>query len=246
MGFTINGNNLPAIRNFKQAEEFFGNRRCPHTWYGNTRPLYNSRATHLALKKINSLAGGDEPTAYQCILYSTPVITYHRDGSTTIRTRATQSTANFINAMSRFTAMVYAGRMWVRRNSDEWYAGSQEPLHFNADGVCTNPTTVMVKVLDKKKATQARAKLKEFVEFCRAARRLTGIANILTTPSVNSIADDLPPREEWGSIVLSEDSIKSLYNAAYAHEGCYNWKTIPAGTLPPKGSTFILTTGETE
>lgn len=76
MGFSISTHNMQALRNYTQADNYFNSTRQPRgrKWAAHTRPLRDTRSTHLALVKGQHL--GVE--CYDLVLYDTPMVRYFK------------------------------------------------------------------------------------------------------------------------------------------------------------------------
>jgi len=132
------------------------------------RPLAERRATH---KRIVRVDGGD---AYQCVLYSTPVVTYHRNGDIELRTHNSNSSKMFAwvvrpqgLSIESANSKMYWG--FPSQEGDRYIREGPGPLKLeyvgtNQYNLLTVPAEDKEWVLDRKAAAAVRKKLSHYAK----------------------------------------------------------------------------------
>lgn len=147
----------------------------------DVRPLDNSRRYRDWERIAKVDVNGKE--VYACQLYDTDVVRYYPDGSIglMIDTWATPSTADFMHCHSPFYACKKYNQIWVYPkgvNVDECYPIPKETevkLIPDAEGNYKPEKPIMLtqKVIDRKKAKDARDRIKPFIDWARSFNKLT-------------------------------------------------------------------------
>lgn len=208
----IQTDGFPTINNHAQAQRFFDKTK---PWRGgneNERPLGNRRDKHKMLVLLNN---GD----FACRLYSTDVLTYHRDNTISIRRYDTASTVEFANAILpwELRTTMHMGQMWVCVDTipdpGKW-PHDTKVRHYMREGSerlrferivgptgpqmafrCINPHAhdpAKRRLLDKTRAKQVREILKPFEQWAKA---------------VLGLNEGKPPQDIKGTV-----SVRSLFN----------------------------------
>ena len=147
----------------------------------DVRPIDNSRRYRDWERIAKVIVNGQE--VYACQLYDTDVVRYYPDGSIglMIDTWATPMTADFMHCHSPFFACKKYNQIWVYpkgHSADECYPIPKETevklvLDENGQYKPENPVMLTQKVIDRKKAKEAREKIKPFIDWARAFNKLT-------------------------------------------------------------------------
>lgn len=145
------------------------------------RPLDNSRRYRDWERVAKVYDDGKE--VYACQLYDTDVVRYYPDGSIgfQIDSWATPTTADFMSMHSPFGACKKYNQIWVYPRGfsvEECYPipkGKMVRFIVGADGEYKpeNPIVIEQKVVDRKKAKDARDKIKPFIDWARSFNKLT-------------------------------------------------------------------------
>lgn len=208
----IQTDGFPTINDHAGAQRAFDKIK---PWRGGNeheRPLGNRRDKHKQLVLLNN---GD----FACRLYSTDVVTYHRDNTISIRRYDTASTVEFANAILpwELRTTLHLGQMWVcmttMTDPDRWPHDSavrhylregKERLRFQRIATPTGPSMAFRCVnpeandpakrllLDKTRTKQVREILRPFEQWAKA---------------VLGLNEGRPPQQVAGSV-----HVRSLLN----------------------------------
>lgn len=210
MSFQISTHRLKNVHSFEQAQDVW-NAAIP--WKNESeswRPLDGRRMRHKRLVKIN---GG-----YECVLYSTPLVTYFADGSVDLLTHGSNSSLDFVRCvappgcrMIRHAGNVY----WVvtTDEGDRYYTQDRGPLDLTRTQAGNwrlrgSPTPRWELVTDPAKARLVNQRLKPFKTFLEVTSKLNG-------PPPFSFS---PPYEHKIRKILNQQP--EAFHEAYTH----GWK----------------------
>ncbi len=178
-GWQMSFHNMEHVHTFAQAEQVW-NDAVPwknelQTW----RPLAELPARHKRIVRIN------DGEAYQCVLYHTPVVTYHRNGDLELCTYDTSSTRDFawyispthLSVENVGSTMYWGypsqeGQRFVRQSGDPLCL---EYVGTNQYNLITKPGEDTEWVLDRKAAAGVRAKLRHYDRWVKITGRLGGL-----------------------------------------------------------------------
>lgn len=182
MSFGLDTRNIKGIGSHAQAQAYF---EATKPWRGRDagkRPLdKNRRKHHCAIQKINN---GYQKinNGYACVLYETPLVTFHHTGTVTVRCYPSKSSMAFIWAVLRIPvhmahpvgyAIELGGKIYQVRGSEisirhNPTTGAWEPIDLNQ-------TTAWTELrVDAKRRNKIRQSIgyDDFAAWWRAARAL--------------------------------------------------------------------------
>lgn len=234
MSYSINTYHLPTLRNYEAALKHYEKITPIRGRSDDCRPLGDRKKTH---QRICKLFNGD----ISCRLYITDCVIYHTDGSMTIDFGGwlTASTAKFIHALHPdigATANGNTGYVWVRHHGN--YRTPEGGLKICPKGTPMNPEQEYKTLLDKKKAAEARKKIKPFLSWVQAVEKLGGeIRSNTSFLDVKEIlrCDDpeLYPEvantyyDTWRHEINEYQMLRDLYT----YEGCFVEVPVPLGKM---------------
>jgi hypothetical protein len=207
-GWCISTNDLARIRSFAQAEEHWNEQKEWPNEHASKRQLAGRRKKHLHLLK------NWDDNAFGCVLYSTPIVTYRRDGSVKLRCYDSVSSNQFAWCVSPdgCRPVSHKSRMfWCVETElgDRYYREGPEPLlltptspgSWRLDSV---PDMQHEWAYDRKKGAAVQKLIKPYKTWYELTDRLMGV-------------DDHDDRGQYGSrhieTLLSEANNFDAYPA---------------------------------
>ena len=169
MGYAINTNHLPCIRDYEQASQ---RERSTTPIRGKTiKPLGERRAQHMQILRLNE---GTELEAIACRLYNTDCVTYYKDGRIHLQHGGyiTPSTTKFIDRV------LYGGRVEQRDNCLLFSHGGgayripKEGLWIGKDGQLSNVEPFKVHTVNRQGKKQVRARYAPFIKYITSMIKL--------------------------------------------------------------------------
>lgn len=177
MSWSVHTHNIPRIADHKRAEELWVEavpwKSADESW----RQLDSRRAQHKRLVRTKE-------GAIECVLYVTPMVTYHANGDVELRCDDSQTSYNFSWNIRPHNTRPHRQKqtMYWEVNTDcgpRFYQQGRDPLMLKA----TSPTTWELTTVpnqplewnyDPKKGAEVRRKLAPFKKWAELTQRLTG------------------------------------------------------------------------
>ena len=178
MAWTIDTRDISRVNNLTTAERVWNAAVPWRNEHTSWRQLGGRRHKHKRLVKLSNDGG------YQCVLFSTPVVTYYADGKVALRCHDTTST-------QRFAWCVRPN--WMRPEShcsdmfwkvdtpdgERFYREGREPLVLapvagNYWELITEPKQMVEWKYDPKLGADVRKKLKPFCAWAELTTRILG------------------------------------------------------------------------
>lgn len=137
------------------------------------RPLGHRK--NVDMYSIRKADNGD----IECVLYRTPVITFHTDNTVSVRAEgwASQTTANFIPEVMGYgvSARIFNHRLCLYLYGNEYFLDGHEvfKLHKeNGEWVATNPKQRVVHYIKRKESNNVMTRCKAFVAYLESMKKL--------------------------------------------------------------------------
>lgn len=239
--FGMNLCGMANIRSFKQAQEHWAGAEPWRNKHTSWRPLQNIRKEHVRMIKLSNERG------YECVLYSTPMVTYYANGD--IKLIGDDRSASYQFAWR--TTPTGISPVGNNGNGMFWKVETPEGERFYKDSGClmltpasdgawqvTNtPATVTEKVLDRKIAAGVRAKLRHYDKWEKLTSRLTGAHIHVYSPD---------RRDVFGLLQYADNSelfpqfrnalgpVEDFRQIAYEIAGAFSEVPVPHDRLPRK------------
>ena len=192
-------NNVPTIRTHAQAKQIF--EKIKPIRGRDIRPLGARRDADTYHIRMN---GSD----VECVLYRTPVVTFHTDDTITIKTDGwnSVSTHQFIWAITGCECWGSGGKTVLKVGALKYVMSEQMKMKYKEDGNGSTVWEVLTTEeqydwrINRQKAKEVRAKYKEFNTY------LNGVIKLRTTTfCVESSVDEL---YEGLNLTLQEDGYR--------------------------------------
>ncbi len=249
MAFMIETRDMPRIYDWKSAEKWFTETRLPgrKEWreHSNARPLASPRAFHKRIVK-----NGDD---YELTLYSTPLVTYHKDGSVTSVQHDTASSQAFhwrMRPESMYYRKASGGKVLLCLNADspnfmEFVQGNRIKMKWE-DGLWKVVSGAEQRVREYLKHAEARAaakKLKPLFTWYDASVKL-GYKFPLMDAGRHAVMDRLHCLEdpeqyvEFGPFLHDKPKFREAY---YDALGLYEKRPIPNTEHPVRQRCWSCT-----
>lgn len=237
MGFSVNVDKLPSLRNYQQALKHYNTVKPIRGISPPLRPLGDRRKQHM---RIDMSGDG----SVMCYLYNTACVVFHPDDTLSIDGGyASDSTIRFIDRVtpSGISAQRAQGRIYVNG-----YNAGKHVLKFKRNEAtlrweCLNPVQESRRVLDKAVAARVRQKLAPAVRFIKVARQIVtgthGLIYVREIDRADAMRAYLSEPDEAIYPQLNElfPTIDDLYACAYrVTPGCIVDELVPLGELPVK------------
>lgn len=179
MSWSISTRSIERIRSFEQAKKHWEGQEEWRNELTSWRPLAGRREQHKRLVQHES------GKSYACVLYNTALVTYHDDGSVSLRTYDTSSSVMFADCVSPqgCDALSHKGRMFWRVRTDDgmrYYTEGDKPLLLmptkKGNWRLTNPPAKLLQwVYDRKKGAEVQKMLRPYAAWYKLTARLGGI-----------------------------------------------------------------------
>jgi len=234
-GWQISTQDIPRVSDFATAERLWNEAKPWRNEQTSWRQLAERRAKHKRIVQIN---GGD---GYQLVLYSTPMVTYYKDGRVELRTYDSASTQMFAWRVRPEGTQVHSvgstmywefddpdGARFVREGRGPLCL---EPAGINRYRLTTVPAQDYEWGLDRKAAAAVRKKLGHYKRWFEVTERLQGIRPCVSVhrANVRQILDDPENPEAFN---LHFGPAQNLYHLAYKIEGARYEVPVPTDRLP--------------
>lgn len=212
----------------------YGYSHALETWENTTpwRGEQNSSSRPLGYKRKrqHSIIKYDDRIGLE--LYSTDVVTFHKDGGMTLATGGwdTVCTRGFMNAAQHYPVLSYKGSTYVRVNGLEYRVPS-EGIKIK-DGIVCNPVQETYDRLNKEYAKIVRANLKPFMQYLNTMYAVArGDFSNLTFENMPARNGELRMKlldmAEEGNVI--EEKFLSEFFMKLIHDiGAYNRPTLDA------------------
>jgi len=242
-GWCISTHNMHRVNCFDAAERVWNDANPWKNELTSWRPLAERRATHKRIVRIND---GD---AYQLVLYSTPLVTYHRNGDIELRTYDSVSTRMFAwvvrpqgLSIESANSKMYWG--FPSQEGDRYIREGPGPLKLEYVGtgryiLATKPAEDYEWVLDRKAAAAVRKKLSHYDKWARLTMRLQGDKSYAwyRNPSKTNIAALLVEPERVDLFPKYLDDLgppDNFFREAYEVAGARTQVPVPYDRLPKR------------
>jgi hypothetical protein len=179
MGFGINGNDLPFIRNYGRAKEKYDS-IVPIRGSNNVRPLGDRRKQHQRIEVAKRNGAGAAGLA--CVLYSTACVTYYEDGTIHLAHGGyiSQSTCTFINRVASVSGVrmdKQRGCLVVRIAGGEYKCG-KDGLWLKYDETATvyvpvDPEPFKVTLVNRVAMREVKKQYAAFMQYAVGLGKLT-------------------------------------------------------------------------
>ncbi len=237
MSWQISTNDIPRVLDFATAERLWNEAKPWRNELTSWRQLAERRATHKRIVRIN------EGDGYQLILYSTPIVTYHKDGRVELHTFDSSSTQQFAWRVRPEGTQVHSvggtmfwkfddpdGPRFVREGKGPLCL---EPAGSNQYRLATAPAQDFEWELDRKAAAVVRKKLSHYKKWYDITARLHGGAH-RPNSTRHAIQEILAAPENPENFRLDFGPVQGLYQLAYEIEGARYKVPVPIDRLPRK------------
>lgn len=237
--YGINARALPRFSTFAAAESYWLSKAKPRgsAWGDNERPLRANRDHHMRLVRGMDIAG---KTMYSAYLYSTPLVNYYADDRVTIRHHVSQSSAQFIKAVSPFRAFVRGEQLWINAH-DQYYVPDGELTIYPAgtQSMVSGAKQLFKQLLDKEQGAAIRKLLKPWITAGKIYDKMAHPNMVAYRPVgrhqqelyvQQALRGELPETEyveAWQAFI----DVQELYRMAYIDAGAYYNEPIPLGSL---------------
>lgn len=242
MVWSINLSGASNIRSFKIAQEHWagikGWKNKPASW----RPLHTRRKQHVRLNRLNDEAG------YECVLHSTPMVTYYANGDVKLIGHNSVSSREFAwrTTPAGVTPVSNNGYMYwkvdtpdgVRYYRDQTYL-MLTPAFNGRWQLLNEPVEETEKTLNLKKAAAVRKLLSYYDKWEKLTERLTGAYAYMhpTYPDRKDIRALLASPEDpelFARLRERIGSVDEFRNIAYELMGAYDEAVVPHDRLPKR------------
>jgi len=192
MVWSISTRGIERIRSYEQAKKHWESQPEWKNQLDGWRQLSGRREFH---KRLMRQANG---CSYACVLYDTALVTYHDNGSVSLRTYDTSSSVMFAGCVSPqgCDALSHKGRMFWRVRTDDgmrFYMEGDKPLLLvpteKGNWRLTNPPAEPLQwVYDRKKGAEVQKMLRPYADWYKLTARLGGIprANLMLPLTISS------------------------------------------------------------
>ncbi len=240
-GWQMSFHNMGHVHTFAWAEQVWNDAVPWKNELTSWRPLAERRARHKRIVRIN------DGEAYQCVLYHTPVVTYHRNGDLelcTYNSIATRDFAYYIKPTHLSVENVGSTMYWgyLSQEGQRFIRQAGKPLCLeyvgtNQYNLITKPGEDTEWVLDRKAAAGVRSKLRHYDKWEKMTSRLLGkrVAHSHIRPTRAGIAALLaePERIELFPGYFEElGSVEFFHETAYEVAGARYKVPVPYDRLP--------------
>ena len=243
MNWSISTRSIERIRSFEQAKKHWEGQEEWKNELTSWRPLAGRREQHKRLVQHES------GKSYACVLYNTALVTYHDDGSVSLRTYNSQSSVMFADCVSPqgCTSIAHRGVMFWQVRTDKgtrFYAEGKSPLILTPTKagnwwLATQAVRFYDQKTDLKKAAAVRKKLKLYSDWYKLTARLGGLPRQHFTRQPQSdetchawILDRASDPDAFMELALEYGSPQSMYAALYEVEGARYKVAVPHSELP--------------
>lgn len=236
-GWQIDTRNILRVPDFATAERLWNEAKPWRNELSSWRQLAERRATHKRIVRIDDGAG------YQLVLYSTPIVTYYKDGRVDLRTYDTNSTQQLAWLVRPEGTGVHSvsGRMYWGFNSPDgpkYVREGRGPLCLDPAGpgqyrLSTAPAEDFEWRLDRKKAAETRKKFSHYKRWYDVTMRLHG-QQVRLTDARSAVQEILLDPENPERYQLNFGPPQHLYSTAYERTGARYRVPAPIDRLPRK------------
>ena len=223
MSWSNNCYKLPRIADYAAAKKRFDGTAQPRAslWTAFQRPLDGARAHR---KRIQFDPSNQ---AYELVLYRTPLVTYHPDGTVAVRPDSRKMSRDFLYATLPFGLSVtsHADETMVIAHTPEcqaWYSKMVGVLYFKHCGSnlwqLTSPADRRVREhMCLKRAALVRKATKPFLDWVQTTRALCGepIINLSALPQYPDSLDALQDTELWPRLAAGVSDRATWLQGAY-------------------------------
>ena len=204
---------LPTLRSYAQALKHHNTSAPIRGRAPELRPLAQftagrKDADRFSIRLKSNPLQPDSPPSVECVLYKTPVITFHPDNTVTITTgthyEPSSSTATFIHNILPFcSASRTGGRIVLAARTEDAQVlkhsiakGEEMTFYLNLGGYHYNMTPVNPEpqttiVMDRAAANNVRARYGEFYRYLKAAISLRTEQTTSNNPTIRTTIGEL-------------------------------------------------------
>lgn len=238
--WAISTYNMPTLHSFGAAEEFWNNAKAWKNEDQSWRPLDGRRMTHKRLVKTSD--GG-----YQCVLFSTPLVTYYPD-KIKLEVYATQSSASFswcVRPLGCRPQSANGRHFWEVDTPDgkRFYTCGSNNLELSSVGngvweLENKPGDVTEWVYDQKLGAQARKLVKPYATWFATTERLGArLTNYVHNRNhkvhqIEQLLSDPKNYEAYPEYAYYIGHPQNAVNSAYLYLGARTQQPVPHDRLP--------------
>ena len=241
MAWGMNLCGMASIRSFEQAQAHWAQAEPWKNKHTSWRPLQDKRKEHVRLVRLDNEAG------YECVLYSTAMVTYYADGDVKVIGDGRNASHSFAWRVSP------NGVTPVRANGHMfWQVDTPEGERFYKDNKClmlshapkntwhlTNtPVRTTEKILDKERAAGVRKLLSHYDKWEKLTSRLLGfrpnVRNYRNHSIIKLLLDGPENIESFAELRPHLGPVAGFREAAYDIMGAYDEIVVPHDRLPRK------------
>ena len=239
MSWSISTRDIPRIECFKDAARLWDKESPWRTELAGWRPLTDRRSKH---KRIVRILDGE---AYQIVLYTTPIVTYYRDGSVELQTYDSSSTVQFAWCVRPSWARVHSvgGVMYWSYPSQEgerFVRQGDKPLYLQYVGInrydlLTKPAEDFEWKLDLKRAASTRKWLSHYEKWEKMTTRLTGRKThkgYVSRGHLERLLNDPDNHENFPDLLPYLGTVEHFRQDAYEVAGARTQVPVPYTRLP--------------
>ncbi len=240
MAWGMNLSGMSTIRSFTQAQAHWAGEKPWRENHASWRPLQNRRKEHVRLVKL------DEETGYECVLYSTPMVTYYANGDVKVVGHDSVASRDFAwyTTPSGISPVSANGKMYWQVDTPDgtrYYRDTKyltlTPALNGRWQLLNKPLEETEKRLDLKKAAAVRKLLSHYDKWEQLTSKLTGrriYARYRPQNEVIRLLADPTNPELFNELHDALGFTSGFKDLAYELAGAYNETVVPYDRLPRK------------